>query len=249
MDEGEFFRRLDLAGLKSERQRSHSRKISGDVFDHETLMGLYRLARKGVFTEITGVVSSGKEANVYHGLRGGADVALKIYKVETSDFKHMSVYIRGDPRFGSWKNRRQLVYMWAQKEYKNLKRACDTVPCPKPIAAHDNILAMEFIGENGFPAPRLRDKEPAEPQRYYDMVMGYVKEMYKLNLVHADLSEYNILDRNGPVLIDFSAGVLLDHPKATEFLERDVGNIVNYFRGLGADADYGKAMKEVLDAG
>lgn len=225
-----------------------SKKISEAVFDSETLMSLYKLAKKEAFTEVTGVVSTGKEANVYHGFRGEEDVALKVYKVETSDFRHMSKYIRGDPRFASWKNRRQLVGMWAQKEYKNLMRVADKVSCPEPIDHHKNVLVMEFIGDEGAPAPKLKEAKLKEPQDYYEKVMEYVKQMYKLRLVHADLSEYNVLDWGKPVVIDFSAGVLLDHPQSMEFLQRDIANIVNYFRKAGADADYDTALKGVLDA-
>ncbi|MBD3388431.1 MAG: serine protein kinase RIO [Candidatus Altiarchaeales archaeon] len=248
MDEADLFQRFDVTGLKSARQRSSSRKISESVFDKDTLMALYKLAKKEAFTEITGVVSTGKEASVYHGLRDGEDVALKIYKNETSDFRHMSKYIRGDPRFASWKNRRQLVQMWAQKEYKNLSRVCEKVRCPKPIEQHKNVLVMEFIGDGGVPAPKLKEEGPSDPGACYREVMGFVGEMYKLRLVHADLSEYNILDYGGAVVIDFSAGVLLDHPRSMEFLQRDVGNIVNYFSKLGVEADYGTALKGVLDA-
>jgi RIO kinase 1 len=248
MDEGKLFSKLDVEGLKCGRRRAGSRKISESVFDRETLMTLYKLAKKGAFTEVTSIVSTGKEASVYHGLRGDVDVALKIYKVETSDFRHMSKYVRGDPRFGSWRNRRQLVHMWTQKEYKNLMRVCDVISCPKPVESYNNVLVMEFIGDDGYPAPKLKESEPAQPKKYYKKVVGYVRKMYEARLVHADLSEYNILDRGGPVIIDFSAGVLLDHPRAMEFLERDIGNIVNYFRKLGVEAEYHDVLKGVLDA-
>ncbi|MCK4844964.1 MAG: hypothetical protein KAS95_04770, partial [Candidatus Heimdallarchaeota archaeon] len=54
------------------------------------------------------------------------------------------------------------------------------------------------------------------------------------NLVHADLSEYNILYYNKkPIIIDVSQAVLLDHPQAAFFLYRDVSNINRYFSSLG----------------
>ncbi len=249
MREDELFQRLDVGDLKEARREAHSRKISEAVFDRETLMALYKLAKKDAFSEIVSLVSTGKEANVYHGRRGDADVALKVYKVETSDFRHMSKYVRGDPRFSSWKNRRQLVHMWAQKEYKNLMRVREKIRCPQPVEHYRNVLVMEFIGDDALPAPKLKESAPSEPAAYFGRVMGYVKEMRKLRLVHADLSEYNILDYGEPVIIDFSAGVLLDHPKAMEFLQRDVRNIVNYFNKVGVEADYGEALRGVLDEG
>ncbi|MDD1770441.1 MAG: hypothetical protein LUO79_05075, partial [Methanomassiliicoccales archaeon] len=54
-------------------------------------------------------------------------------------------------------------------------------------------------------------------------------------LVHGDLSEYNILWHEGPVIIDCGQGMTLDHPNAMEFLRRDVVNINRYFRSLDVD--------------
>jgi RIO kinase 1 len=249
MDEEEIYRRIDLSGLKSEEQRAHDRNISESVFDQESLMALYDLVKKGAFTEMKSIISTGKEASLFHAVRDKEEVAIKLFLVETSDFRNMSKYIRGDPRFTAWKNRRQLVYMWAQKEFKNLSRIEGKVPAPKPIAIHNNVLVMEFLGEGGRPAPKLKEAQLEDPEKYYNLVVEALKEMHRLRLVHADLSEYNILDWKGkPYLIDFSAGVLLDHPDSTEFLRRDIQNVVNFFGKLKVKTDYNRVLKEVLDA-
>ncbi len=31
------------------------------------------------------------------------------------------------------------------------------IPCPEPITVNQNVLVMTFIGEEGWPSPRLRD--------------------------------------------------------------------------------------------
>ena len=60
--------------------------------------------------------------------------------------------------------------------------------------------------------------------------------IYRAELVHADLSEYNILNYNEePVIIDCGQAVLLSHPMAKEFFERDVRNMCNYFRKRGLE--------------
>ncbi len=48
-------------------------------------------------------------------------------------------------------------------------------------------------------------------------------------MVHADLSEYNVMLWEGPVLIDMSQAVVLDHPHSEMFFERDLRNIISYF--------------------
>ncbi|HIE33975.1 MAG TPA: serine protein kinase RIO [Candidatus Altiarchaeales archaeon] len=224
------------------------RKISGGVFDKSTLMTLYKLSRKGSLGEIRSIVSTGKEANVYHGISDDKDIAVKIYAIETSDFKTMGRYILGDRRFGEWKNRRQLIFNWAKKEFKNLKRAYPDVKCPMPIDVENNVLVMEFIGDDGIPAPRMKDFPPKRPRKYFKLIVEYIQKMYSFGIVHGDLSEYNILNWNEPVIIDFSMGVLREHPLAEELLVRDIRNICNYFRNFGINSNHEKILESVKNA-
>jgi len=242
-----IFKGFDLEGLKAPAQRRGSRKISERVFDEFTIKAILKLKKKGAFDTVEQIVSQGKEANVYYGTLGGEGVALKIYCYETSDFKNMGKYVRGDPRFPDWRSRRQLITLWAQKEYKNLMRVQEKVACPVPIGFLGNVLVMSFVGSDGIPAPTLNEVPIVEhPRKYFKAVVGYMQEMYSLRLVHGDLSEYNIMDVGSPVLIDFSAGVLLDHPEAFNFLQRDVNNVVRYFQKQGVECDAGDVLKQVV---
>ncbi|RLI95683.1 MAG: serine protein kinase RIO [Candidatus Altiarchaeales archaeon] len=227
------------------RSEYELRKISDGVFDKSTILSLQRLNTKGIIDEIKSIISTGKEANVYHGYMKGKEIAIKIYAVDASEFKNMEKYILGDKRFKAWRNRRQLIYNWAQKEFKNLSRVCDVIDCPKPFGVYKNILVMEFIGKNGIPAPRMKDLPPDNPKKYFDTIIQYMKNMYKKGIVHADLSEYNILNAGKPVIIDLSTGVLIDHPNAEEFLQRDVRNICNYFKNFGLKISEMNILKEI----
>ena len=219
------------------------RKISEGVFDKSALMTLYKLTRRGCLDEIKSIISTGKESNVYHGFLGEREIAIKIYLIETSDFKTMEKYIRGDKRFSGWKNRRQLIFNWAKKEFRNLSRVYKTVKCPEPICVEKNVLVMSFIGEDGIPAPKLKDLPAENPEKFFKRITHYIRELYRKGIVHGDLSEYNILNWNEPVLIDFSMGILLDHPLADELLKRDITNVSNYFRKFGIE----KNKEEILD--
>ncbi|MCX6695495.1 MAG: serine protein kinase RIO [Candidatus Altiarchaeota archaeon] len=246
MGVGDFLKRFDVSELKSEdRIDREDRKVLGGVFDRQTHLSLERLASKGVLTELLGIVSRGKEASIFHGRRGRRGVAVKIYSVEASDFRNMGKYIKGDPRFSGFRNRRQLVYEWAQKEFKNLSRVYGLVSCPEPIGVYNNVLVMGFIGKAGVPAPKIKDVELKRPEYCCDRVIEYVKVMYSKRLVHADLSEYNILYSGKPVLIDFSTGVLLEHPLSGEFLERDVRNVLKFFGRYGVKKDYNEVLSYV----
>lgn len=250
MNPEDFLHKLDVSRLKAGSRRRGSRKISSRVFDDSTLSTLAKLHSKGCFDTVESIVSQGKEANIYYGMRGGSEVAVKIYCYETSDFKNMVRYVRGDPRFGNWRNRRQLVDLWAQKEYKNLMRVSGEVSSPQPIGWLGNVLVMDFIGDGGYPAPRIRESGClGGPADYYARILDEVKTLFECRLVHCDLSEYNILDMDGPVIIDLSAGVLLDHPEADSFLRRDLHNVCKYFGKLGVQADEEAAYRHVTEDG
>src|SRR5512147_1945053 len=77
-------------------------KAESGVFDTPTLKTLYTLASKGIITAMGGVVSTGKEADVFHAIgENGKELAIKIYRINTSDFQKMQDYLIGDPRFSN----------------------------------------------------------------------------------------------------------------------------------------------------
>jgi RIO kinase 1 len=122
----------------------------------------------------------------------------------------MKDYILGDPRFAGIKHtRKDIILAWTKKEYKNLKRGEEAgVRVPKPYITRRNILLMEFIGKDGIPMPQLKDVKPTpqEASHIFDRILQYMNLLYsRAKLVHADLSEYNILvdmDTMEPVIID-----------------------------------------------
>jgi RIO kinase 1 len=221
------------------KDRSLERKVSEEVLDRSTLMTLYDFLNKGTIAEIYGAVKAGKESKIYWGRASDRkEIAIKIYLTVSSEFKKgMLPYIEGDPRFTRIRrDTRSLVYAWAQKEFNNLQSAYKVgVAVPKPVTVSKNVLIMEFIGENGVSAPLLREVSLDNPQRTYRQLLAQVKKLYqKAELVHADLSEYNIMLWKGkPILFDFSQAVLLKHPMADVFLRRDLENLNNYFKRLG----------------
>lgn len=223
------------------KDRSLERKVLEEVLDRSTLMTLYEFLNKGTIAEIYGAIKAGKESKIYWGRASdGKELAIKIYLTVSSEFrKGMLPYIEGDPRFARVRrDTRSLVYAWAQKEFNNLQSAYEVgVAVPKPVAVSNNVLIMEFIGENGVSAPLLREASLENPQRTYRQLLAYVKKLYqKAELVHADLSEYNVMIWEGkPILFDVSQAVLLKHPMANTFLRRDLENLNNYFKRLGVE--------------
>jgi RIO kinase 1 len=222
-------------------------RTSRGVFDSFTDRNLFELKSRGYFDELLSPIFVGKESNVFSAKRGTKKVIIKIYRVQNCDFKRMFQYIKQDPRYEFLRNkRREIIFAWTQREYKNLLRAeRGKVKVPKVIAVKNNVLVEEFIGDSE-PAPPLKDAYPDNPKKFFNEIVTEMKKMYKAKLIHGDLSSFNILNFNEkPVLIDFSQGTLVRTPNSLELLERDVQNIIKFFKKLGVKADFDKIMEKV----
>ncbi len=246
-----FERAVDA--LRVREKEADDLKVRSEVFDEPTLKTLYSLSNNGVITALGGSISTGKEANVFHALGPESiELAIKIYRIKTSDFKAMQNYIIGDHRFTHVKRtKKDMVFAWTKKEFRNLARARKAqVRVPEPIKYKQNVLVMEFMGKDGVAFPLLKHAAANVDNigGVYTIIIGYMKKLYQnAHLVHADLSEYNVLldSKETPIFIDMGQSVLLDHPHATVFLRRDVSNIVNFFRAAGVDASEAEALREI----
>ena len=253
------------AGLSSKSHAGGAEKsdraTSEQVLDPRTRMILLQLLNRNIVSEAHGVISTGKEANVYHAITIPQDVqveaavqplhrAIKVYKTSILVFKDRDKYVSGEFRFRQGYNKssnRAMVKVWAEKEFRNLRRLYAAgIPCPEPIYLKAHVLVMSFLGSSrGWPAPRLRDVEFTEAEedaqvRWRDLyfsLLGYMRKMYQVcRLVHADLSEYNLLyHKQRLYIIDVSQSVEHDHPRSLEFLRMDVKNITEFFGRKGVD--------------
>ena len=166
------------------------------------------------------------------------EYAVKIYKTSILVFKDRDKYVSGEHRWrkGYCKsNPRKMVKVWAEKEMRNYRRLhAASIPCPQPILLKNHILVMEFLGENGWPSPRLKDAQLSERRmrQAYVQTIYIMRHMYqRCRLVHGDLSEYNLLWHNNQVyVIDVSQSVESDHPSALDFLRKDASNVNDFFR-------------------
>ncbi|KAJ6017196.1 hypothetical protein N7451_000575 [Penicillium sp. IBT 35674x] len=244
------------SGLSANRDKGGDRAdraTSEQVLDPRTRMLLLQMINRGLVSEIHGCLSTGKEANVYGAISHPDEEnappqhrAIKVYKTSILVFKDRDKYVTGEFRFRqgySKSNNRAMVKLWAEKEMRNLRRIYSSgIPCPEPIYLRLHVLAMGFIGNSkGVAAPRLKDVEfdiPEPDVRWralYMELLGYMRVMYQVcRLVHADLSEYNILyHKDRLYIIDVSQSVEHDHPRSLEFLRMDIKNVSDFFRRKG----------------
>ena len=228
--EFDFDREVDRLGIRI--KDVNQLKVRDDVFDEITLLALYKLVHKKWISAIGGSISTGKEANVFLADRDGTDVAIKIYRIRTANFNAMNEYILGDRRFtGMRKSRKDLIFAWAKKEFSNLKRAHDAgLSVPEPYVWDRNILIMEFMGSGGQPYPQMRNVNLEDAAGTYEEIIQFMTDLFKkAGLIHADLSEFNILFGDRPFVIDMGQSVTTDHPRAFQFLKRDIANINHFF--------------------
>ncbi|MBY9012388.1 MAG: serine protein kinase RIO [Candidatus Lokiarchaeota archaeon] len=247
---------LEKKNLDSKRikkiDQTKKRATVDSVFDERMYLQVSKLLKTGTLDRIEGIISAGKEANVYLAYgQNDQEYAIKIYKIDTNTSRWMKNYIIGDPRFKKVPNNvSKIIYLWASKEFKNLKRAHKAgLSVPEPIYIKNNVLIMEYIGFESIPAPKLKEiKSPKDPIKLLNEILYFIKSLYqKANLVHGDLSEFNILYHNQkPIVIDISQAVTIHHPKAEVFLVRDIKNIFNYFEKIGVEVPK-KKKKEFYD--
>jgi len=241
------------------RAENMNEKTRGGALDGNVRLLISKAINTGLIQHCNGAVKEGKEAIVYHaeaGIEGdGFDIAVKVFK-RIQEFKNRSAYVDDDPRYYGNKfrnaNKRQQVELWTEKEYRNLLRASRAgVAVPTPIMQKENVLFMRFLGEAGWPAAQLREVELNKGSKkwtalYIQCLVAIRRLFHCARLVHADLSEYNILvcpmsqvenaldkseeakDDLQAVLIDFGQAVERNHPSAMDLLKRDLA-LVNAF--------------------
>ncbi|CAN9506028.1 unnamed protein product [Ophioblennius macclurei] len=238
----------------SEQRRSaklHEKKehsTAEQAVDPRTRLLMYKMVNAGVLENINGCISTGKESVVFHADGGSLEeqpvpdeVVLKVFKTTLNEFKNRDRYIKDDYRFKerfSKLNPRKVIRLWAEKEMHNLARMKKAdIPCPEVVLLKKHILVLSFIGKDHVPAPKLKDAvlSSEDMKKAYCQVLYMMQQMFQeCNLVHADLSEYNMLWHQGKVwLIDVSQSVEPTHPHGLEFLFRDCRNVATFFQKRG----------------
>lgn len=210
-----------------------------------------------LITEVLRVVKSGKEATVYccraHPATGATLLAAKVYRPrEQRGFKNDAVYQEGrvilDKRIRrafekkTRKGREFQFSSWMAHEFGILSRLhAAGADVPRPYACDENALLLEFFGDEHGPAPLLENValERDEAEREFERVLRNLELCLAHNVVHGDLSPYNILFWNSQArLIDFPQAV---DPRANRnafsLFERDITSVCDYFARFEVHSD------------
>ena len=195
--------------------------------------------------EILSNIKSGKEATVYRVMLDDQMVAMKVYKnPEEINFKNTNEYLAGkfykklSERKAIAKNNKFAKKLkhknWVKREFFMLEKLFNNgAMIPKPILQVENAIFMELLGDEYTVAPRLCDIRLSndEAKKAQDLILKNIELFWNSGIVHADLSEYNILWWKGnPYIIDFPQSIdVRTHPNSKEFFDRDLKTILKYF--------------------
>lgn len=220
---------------------------------------------QGVITDVLRLAKGGKEASVYvcaanPGL-GVSLLAAKIYRPRKfRNLRNDSLYRNGrqaldaegklvkDSRAlhamqaGTGKGKEMAHASWLAHEFTTMRLLYESgADVPRPFTSGDNVILMEYFGDEALPAPTLNhvmlgDDEVAP---LYRRVLWNIERMLEKGRVHGDLSAYNILYWQGEIcVIDFPQAVNpYQNPAAQAIFERDVVRVCEYFAGYGLEPD------------
>jgi RIO kinase 1 len=196
-------------------------------------------------TDVSGIISAGKEATVFFAFWHDFPLALKAYRFYATP--HAKTGKRKKMGGGKVGFSKDIMSYWASREFWILDRAFRVgVKVPTPARHIDNMFTALFLGENGAPAPLLKDTNIAYPERVFDLIIESVFALYRAFIIHGDLSEYNILlFKKDPWIIDFPQAIdFASRPgrhrvlnEGRTILLRDIKNIVQFFSRHGISAD------------
>ena len=215
-----------------------------------------------------GVLKAGKESEVHLVARTGPTRAClmaekrfkpRLQRAFRNDYLYAGIWgegtrhedraIRKRTRFGQ----EHLQARWIGHEWETLVRLHRAgVTVPPPVERIENGYQMAFIGDGDRAAPRLADVDLdlSTARQVWRELQIEIRRMLEADLVHGDLSAFNLLWWRGrPVIIDLSQSVdAIVHPAARELLARDVDRTAAYFRRLGVAIDLGAALTLVGDS-
>ena len=238
-----------------QRPAAHS-VLDSNMSQRETTIGVPELdgfVNQGLITAIQSRLTSGKEATVYccraHPSMNCKYLAAKVYREHAARSIRRGLYFEGRERVmkartlraiesGTEFGHQAMVGMWMWAEYEVLKQLVTAgADVPKPHAICDRVILMDYIGNGSGPAPHLNGVDMDKPtaHRYFSHILDNVEIMLSENLVHADLSPYNILVwKDRPWIIDMPQAVdVRFNRNAFELLQRDLANVCDFFERHG----------------
>ncbi|WP_369425393.1 RIO1 family regulatory kinase/ATPase [Methanothrix sp.] len=227
-----------ISGIPASKAEYHLRLLSGRKlvtytkvpyegyqieFAAYDLLALHDLVRRGFVASLGDRLGVGKESVVYEAL-DDIPMVIKFHREGRTSFsrvRRVRDYLRDRPKV-AWIHAAALA---ARTEFEVMRRLYPSVSVPKPIARSRHAVAMERVT-----GVLLTKTELDDPEFCINRILEEIGKAYRLGVIHADLSEYNVIVGEDITIIDWPQAVGRDHESAEELLSRDVSNILKYFK-------------------
>ncbi|MCL9814203.1 serine/threonine-protein kinase RIO2 [Natranaeroarchaeum aerophilus] len=196
------------------------------TFEGYDALALRTFAERETITGFGASLGVGKESDVFE-VQSYEPMALKFHREGYTNFREVMKErdYTSDRQHVSWLYTARKA---AEREYEALETLYPDVSVPRPIDHNRHAIVMEKIDGVELSRTGLEDKQVLP---VLDLVLREMQTAYREGWVHADMSEYNVfVGTDGITIFDWPQAIPADHENAEEFLERDVDNIVNYFR-------------------
>jgi len=214
------------------------------IQDIQPIINLF--AKQGISLHNARIIKTGKEAVIYYVLYENKPAALKVYKDHlVRSFQKQPYYItakfirrpsfRKAVRKGTKVGKKYIQDTWVKREFYLLEKLFSNgADIPKPYVQVNNAILMQYIGTEDNPAPMLKSVKltQKEAKTLFIRILHNIEIFLKQGIIHADLSEFNVLYFNEkPYIIDFPQAVdIRTHPDKKALLSRDIRNINKFFR-------------------
>ena len=208
------------------------------TFEGYDVLALHTFVERETFVEFGAPLGVGKESDVFE-VRSYKPLALKFHREGYANFRKVARErdYTSDHEHVSWLYTARKA---AEREFDRLETLYPTVSVPQPIDQNRHAIVMEKMPGVELARSKL---ESEQVLGVLDLVLTEMALAYGFGFVHADMSQHNVfVSEDGVTIFDWPQAVPVDHQNAREFLERDVRNVVGYFR-----RKYPKEVPDVID--
>jgi RIO kinase 2 len=196
------------------------------TFEGYDALALHTFAERGTIDGVGSPLGVGKESDVYE-VSSYRPLALKFHREGYTEFREVNREreYTADRDHVSWQYTARKA---AEREFDALESLYPDVSVPRPVDQNRHAIVMERVDGVELSRAAVPD-EQVRP--LLDLILEEVATAYGAGYVHADMSEYNVfVTSEGVVVFDWPQAVPTDHANARELLERDVENLLGYFR-------------------
>jgi len=190
----------------------------------------------GLVTGVVGLISAGKEADVYLCTYRDAPIAVKVYRLYRTSHR------------GGGPVKLDSTGWMAAREYELTRQAWEGgARVPAPAKRVENMFSLRYLGDDDGPSPKLHETRLEDPTGFLDKVLRGVYDLAKAGVVHTDLSAFNILVHEGePWFIDLSEALRVDRTgdspwvrleQARKALDGGLSALGKYFGKYGLEID------------